>query len=497
MTGPSPAPLPAADTVTSVNPEGPPVHADVRFVRDIEDWTSRLGVFIISIVLFRLGFELWWVGRIHENVWVQLWVVLFYAGGLAFLFMSFLRMRHVKLHLVGFLTLLLALAFYAIVVLTVVNVHYTSDAMLFVHQAAAEFAAGNNPYTRDLIAGYDQFRVPYYVETPTTSGGQVSNLNYPALAFLVYVPFVLLGVPDIRPVSLAFLLALLTLFYLATPKHLRLLATSVLFLSSFFISFSISSVDIVFIYFLVAGAVLWERNKNWAMLFVGLAAATKQVVWFVVPFLLVALYMETRDRIPAVKWRKIGVASAWGAGAFLLPNLPFIVMDPGAWFRGVLTPFGLTQETLAPLSQGITVPFYTGLARFDPMLLHLAAGIVMLVLLGVYWMRYERLKHFAWVVPPFVLAFTERTLQNYYEMFYPVGILLLARLYPLADRHPAEESATPEAAGDDAAGPAAPAAGRPAGGVGGPLATAIVLPSSVTPRRDDRPSRLSARRPEE
>src|SRR5688500_20034371 len=36
---------------------------------------------LLSIVLFRLGFELWWVGRIHEHLWTQIAVSLFYLAG--------------------------------------------------------------------------------------------------------------------------------------------------------------------------------------------------------------------------------------------------------------------------------------------------------------------------------------------------------------------------------------------------------------------------------
>ncbi len=415
--------------MTRAEPSAPDSDPVVR-VSDLHGWIARLGVFIVSLVLFRLGFELWWVGRIHENLWVQVLVSLYYLGGLAFLVLAMLKLRHERLDFIGFFVLLQALAFYTIITTTVVNLHYTSDALLFVHQSAEELLAGRNPYVANLVAGYESFNVPYYVQTPTTTGGIVSNLNYPALSFLLYVPFVAFGLTDLRPASLAFLIGLLALLFLALPRHLRLVSISLLFLSSFFLAFTVSGFDILFVYFLLSALIFWDGRPRTAFMLFGLAAAVKQTVWFIAPFLLIALWKDHAHLGRRQQVREFARATWGGAVAFLVPNLPFLIWDPMAWLRGVLTPFGLGGESLVPLSQGVTVFMYTGALAVDPFLLHLLAGSVLLSFLAAYWIRYDRLRELAWIVPAVVLAFSERSLQNYFEMFYPIALYVLVRAYP-------------------------------------------------------------------
>lgn len=413
-----------------------------------EAWMARLGVFVASIALLRIGFELWWVGRIHEHAWVQAAVAFHYAAGVALLVLSLAKVDHRRLASWGLFAVLGSLALYAAASMTIISVRYTADALLLVHQATHVFLQGGNPYAVDLAAGYEGLSVPYYVQTPTTSGGIVTNLNYPALSFLVYAPFVAGGLLDLRPVNAAFLMALAVVIHLAVPRHLRLLLVSCLLLSSFFLSFSVSGFDIVFVFLLALAVVLWQKRPWAAMFFFGLACAVKQTGWFIAPFLILRLWLE-RPGLPA-RERAVEVARAawWAVVAFLLPNALFLAADPVSWWHGVMTPLGFGTDTLVPLSQGVTVFVYTGLVDVDPFLLHMLAGSALVGALLLYWARFERFRDAAWGVPAVVLMFTERSLQNYFEMFYPIVLIVLAQAWG-AQR------------GDEEAGAAAP------GGVAG------------------------------
>lgn len=446
-----PQPDPDEASEAGGDPRGPPKE-DARggSRADLEAWTARLGVFITGVVLLRLGFEIWWTGRLHEYGWVQVGVVGMYVLGLALLTLSFVRMDHERLDRWGLAALLVALQFYAIVTLLVVTQHYTSDALLFVHESASLFVSGENPYTADLVGGYEAFQVPYYVQTPTSSGGLITNLNYPALSFLVYAPFVALGIEDLRIISAGFLLALVILAYKAVPRHLRLLSVSVLFLSSFFLAFSLSGFDVVFIFFLAAALVLWDTNRRAGWFFFGLSAAVKQTVWFIGPFLLVYTWKEAQRRgDPEVdRWRELVAGLGWAGVAFAVPNLLFILQGPVAWFQGILTPFGVLGDSLVPLSQGLTIPVYTGIVHVDGWLLRFLAASAFVGLLVLYWTYFERMRDVAWLAPPLVLAFAERSLQNYFEMFYPIALLVLVRR-TVYGAWPAEETASEEPAGDE------------------------------------------------
>jgi uncharacterized membrane protein len=454
----------ASGQQTGILPSSP----DLAPSADLEAWTARLGVFVTGIVLLRLGFELWWTGRLHEHTWVQAGIVLVYALGITLLALAFLRIDHAQLDRWGLAALVVTLEFYAIVTLLVVTRHYTSDALLFVHESAAQFIAGNNPYTLDLVGGYEAFQVPYYVQTPTSSGGIITNLNYPALSFLIYAPFVALGLEDMRIVSMGFLLSLVVLTYRAVPRHLRLLSVSVLFLSSFFLSFSLSGFDIVFVFFLAAACVLWNTDRRAAWFLYGLSAAVKQTVWFIGPFLLVLQWKSGPDgRSRDAKIRGLVEGLGWAGLAFVVPNLWFILQDPVAWLTGVLTPFGLLGDSLVPLAQGLTVPIYAGTVHVDPWLLRFLAGSALIGLLILYWTSFETMRDIAWFVPPLVLAFAERSLQNYFEMFYPIALLVLVRsgLYGSSSgTEPEDQSEGHPAPSID--GPENPVGGRSSGPVG-------------------------------
>lgn len=403
---------------------------------DVEGWLSRLGVLVVAIVLLRLGFELWWTARIHEVLWAQAGLVILYLLGIAFLLLAFLDIDHRKLAPWGLGALFVGLELYTLITLFVVNQHYTSDALLFVHEAAAQFLAGHDPYTVSLVGGYEGFQVPYYVQTPTTSGGIITNLNYPALSFLVYTPFVAMGLDDLRVVSVGLLLALLTLIYIAAPRGLKLLSVSVLFLSSFFLAFSLSGFDILFIFFLAGAVVLWPNDRRGAAFFYGLACAVKQTVWFIAPFLLILHWREDEaeglDR--PTRTRRLLTTASWGMVAFVVPNLPFLLQHPVAWVTGVLTPFGLFGDALVPLAQGLTLPIYTGSVHVNRWFLRALAASVLIGMLILYWTYFDRWKGAAWVVPPVVLAVAERSLQNYFEMFYPIALLLLLLAFRRWDR---------------------------------------------------------------
>ncbi len=393
-------------------------------------WTARLGTLITAIVIFRMAFEIWWIGRLHEHFWVQTGLAVMYLYGGAFLVAALLDIDHRKLHVAGFIALVFTLGFYTFVTINVATRHYSSDALLFVHQSALLLQQGVNPYSADLVSAYAAFEVPYYVQTPVTSGGIVTHLNYPALSFLVFLPFTMIGLDDLRPVCAAFLVAIMGIIWISSPRHLRLLACGVLFLSSFFISFALSTFDIVFIFFLVAAVVLWRTRLRESMIAFGMAAAVKQTVWFIAPFLLIRLWKEASDLPTQERAVHVAKHAAWATAPFLVFNLPFILVDPQAWFVGVFTPLGASGETLVPLVQGVFIFLYTGAATVPPILTTLFFVATTATGLALYWRYFERLREMVWVVPVPILLFHARALQNYYEMFYPVALVVLLLSMP-------------------------------------------------------------------
>ena len=82
--------------------------------------------------------------------------------------------------------------------------------------------------------------------------------------------------------------------------------------------------------FLVLSWMLIRCEKTSGILF-GIACALKQLAWFYIPFYLLEVY---RREGPVAALRRLG----WSALAFLIPNLPFILLSPQAWLHSMFVP---------------------------------------------------------------------------------------------------------------------------------------------------------------
>ena len=228
---------------------------------------------------------------------------------------------------------------------------YRTDVLAFSHYAAILFAnQGVNPYTQDMTKALAIFAVQPSDLTPLTSGAYLPTFQYPALHFLVFVPFVWLGLQDMRWVLVLFEVAVFLTLYLKAPQRLRPMLLLPLFAGSdLMINFTAASVsDVLWVLPLLFAAFYLEKPLA-SGLFYGLACAMKQTPWLLAPFLLVYMMRtegekDLRDRF--VRTAKFVVVTA---AVFLVINLPFMLMNLTAWFGRVLTP--MTGD-LVTLSQG-------------------------------------------------------------------------------------------------------------------------------------------------
>lgn len=254
---------------------------------------------------------------------------------------------------------------------------YRNDAIALNECGARLVLAGRDPYTDlDLGACYralelgpdrttplragrfrDLERYPSdnELEAAWADGGArrdrpefVGRLSYPALSVLLVAPFSWLGW-DPNALHLGFLYVAFALVTLRAPAALRPFVLTGLFGAICLTAFTAGgSSDLLYALPLVA-AWLW-REHGWSGLVLGLALATKQLAWFFVPYLLLAVATERGSR-EAV--RRLGAAAA----VFAVANAPFIVHDPAAWFAGVFTP--LLANTF-PLGSGLVLLTISG-----------------------------------------------------------------------------------------------------------------------------------------
>ena len=324
-----------------------------------------------------------------------------------------------------------------------------SDAMALEHQATDNFLAGKNPYEEaNVITAGIECDVPSDKMTPLRTGqfatdapypdlGKLervyadaranpsvvppefeSKYNYPAASFMLPAPLVALGIDDLRIVFLVYLVPILGyVVWRLRSSRLRVyfllgLAASLEVWNSLF-----SGGTGLLIFPLLLLAWLFYRKNLWlSALFMGLAIATKQIAWFLVPFYLILILREKG-------LTKALVASAVAGGVFLAFNLPYIVGNPGLWFSSVVAPM---TDPLFPSNTLIIVFNYVGLINLGSSLPYTVVEVgVFIAALAWYFFNCRRYPDTALVLAVVPFFFAWRGSWGYYFYF---DIILLAAI---------------------------------------------------------------------
>ncbi len=292
---------------------------------------------------------------------------------------------------------------------------YHVDAVVVPHVAAQQLLAGHDPYrTFDLPAALAQFEIDPELATHYEDGSVVRSLSYPALNFLLVTPFIALGVADIRWIYLAEILVLVLVLLRKVRIPWRPLVSAGVVGNTVIVRQNIlAGVDPTW-WVLMAIAWIFVQSRWLSPIVVGLAVASRQPAWFCAPFYLLGV------------WKRDGRAEALRRAAIvavvaLVPNLPFMIDSPNAFFVGVGTPM-----------LGALPPHGVGFVRFGldgpfPLLPRAVYGVLAAVsffgVAAVLW-RFWRSMPIGAVIFPFVpLFFAWRSLQNY---FGSIPILVMA-----------------------------------------------------------------------
>ncbi len=386
------------------------------------DTILRIGYLSTGSFCLYEGFQTWVRGQIESNPEVVIYCLVIYAISFVTLAMAFSSSTCAeKLRDLIPVSLLVVMLISAYVLF---QIHYRgayrTDALAFTHYAADLFVEkGLNPYPLDLQDALRKFEVdPIYI-TLMPSGDISTNLAYPALHFLAFVPFVAVGLRDMRWVIFLFEVATAVTLYHKAPKELKPIVLLPIFVSAdLAIDFN-------------AGAVtdfLWVLPMVWAAfsmkdpfrggIFYGIACAVKQEPWIVAPFTLIWMFHLKKGSLIV---RSSNVLKFVGATAisFALPNLLFIIKDSGAWLSGVFTP---ASGELVVLSQGLSMLTQAGIIPLPALFYLGTTAALFLVLIANYFVYFDRLKHLIWVFPAVTMWFSHRALQNYFMYWIPVMV---------------------------------------------------------------------------
>jgi len=157
------------------------------------------------------------------------------------------------------------------------------------------------------------------------------RFNYPGGAIFTAMLALVFGFRDLVPLYLGCAILASWLIYRRTRPRIRWIVGLLLLGDTTLLLDEVGGVtDILYGFILVVYWALRDRPLL-AGLLLGLAAATRQQVWFFLPFL---LYLGWRVR-GRRDLRQRGLSAL---AIFLLCNAPFLWMNPGNWFAGVLGP---------------------------------------------------------------------------------------------------------------------------------------------------------------
>ena len=370
--------------------------------------------------------------------------LLFTVAGMAVLCLAFLPTRYLPERSFDVILLVGTLVVVAVWVYTAVYASpgYGTDEIAFQQGAAQLLLHGTNPYGADLTWTINAFNVPPAYQTQTLSGGLVHQLDYPALSFLIYVPFLWAGLQAQAAVYVdaAFWLLSAVVLWLGLPPRFRAVVPLVA-MSSIFVGNAVGgTTDSLYLPFLLVALWRWDRfgdplersGARWAgPVALGIACAFKQATWFVVPFLIVAVGVESH--LAGRSWhRAISRYCGVAAIAFLIPNLPFIVWDPQAWASSIVLPL---VAPLVPYGQGlVALSLYLQRGGGDLSLYTFAGAVALTTLCLALAASYPRLKRTLPLLPAVALLFPTRSLDTYFLYAVPGLLMGAATVSPVRQR---------------------------------------------------------------
>jgi uncharacterized membrane protein len=310
---------------------------------------------------------------------------------------------------------------------------YGTDELAFDQYAGQLLQHGMNPYVHSMGPSFPLFRVSPGGYTYTLAGARVTQLSYPALSFLIYLPFLWLGwsrqlAPGVDVIGWS--LAILLMFWML-PRSLR---PGALILGGFgaYINLAVIGLtDMAFMPLLVLAAYRWDRfdGRSWRSYIgpvaFGLAMASKQTPWPVLPFILVALVCEhSAGAGPLAGALRAGRYLGATLAAFLIPNLPFIVASPSAWANGTIAPLA---NSLVPAGQGgIGFSLFLRIGGGSLFAFTLLSILVLVLLLVAYVGTYPLLKPATFVLPALAYFFAVRSYAIYLVALVPPALVAAA-----------------------------------------------------------------------
>jgi hypothetical protein len=294
--------------------------------------------------------------------------------------------------------------------------------------------------TNALLHGVHVYGTTYSMRgSPVTKlmdGGTVNTFGYPPLSVLLSAPATALfpDLPAAGAISILGLIVTAVVMFLVLPPAWRSTATLVCFGVGYDLlvpSARGGYPTLVALPFLAVVINGWTRVGRGGRLgrggtlravCLGLATAAQQLAWFLLPFILVGMFLARRRELPPRAAAKLTLRYATVVlGVFLLIDLPFIVQSPGDWLTGILSP--LLQDAV-PHGQGLMdISYYFGTGS-GALGMYSTSALLLLVTMLIALACYpRRLGPAAAILPWLSFFLSTRSQDGYYTLLIPLWVI--------------------------------------------------------------------------
>ncbi|MBZ0286474.1 MAG: hypothetical protein K8I30_02585, partial [Anaerolineae bacterium] len=254
-------------------------------------------------------------------------------------------------------------------------------------------------------------------------GNFIGKMVYPALAFLLFVPFQVLGIPTNLVFALFYWLTILVIF-IGAPRIVRPVILLPLLVEPRYILYALGGVSDTVWAFLICLMILSWRNKKLSAVWFGLACAFKQQPWLLVPFLVIRLLRDSSEGERTFRLLDVLEFFLIAGGVFAVINLPYILWDFPSWLAGSVSPF---FDHMITLGQGLSSLTTQGAVFIPRTMYTVYMGLAYAASIFVYWRHYHSLKSLIWLFPGLALWLGQRSLSSYWYFNLMPVLLGLAR----------------------------------------------------------------------
>lgn len=327
---------------------------------------------------------------------------------------DFLKNRE---HIIKPIYVIVAAAFIvAVSAIAVLVAFEPTDEFLIDLYSAMKFMHGLNPYNPATTAGvflyFKHFNLDLNV-TPTMYGKDITLQGYPALAFLIYIPYVYIGKFANLIISAIAFIPFIIIYKKFNNRKVALYAMFALLVNVIFLySSAFSLIGLVWVVFIMVS--YYYRDKPvYSGIFFGLALSAKQFPAIVFPFMFYMIYRE-KGIVAAIKW----TLSAFLV--FILINGYFIIKSPVLYFKDILSS---EIAKLIGIGFGPSQLSFLNFIHIPATMFTVLLVLSLVVTFILYVTHYDTLKFELFAFPMLILLFNYRLLITYVA-FWPIISLI-------------------------------------------------------------------------